>query len=270
MEPQHCPNGHLVSPGSRFCTECGASIVPIPVPDPATAVDATAIVQGTDNTPERAVPQSIATAPATPVPPPPSGRRPLVHRGWLLAIVAAVLIVTALVAYLANGRDTQAVLPDVSRMTPEEAENTLDDLGLVAVPSTGYYVDIADVPTDSPMWVVADQDPAAGTEVASGTVISLALGTRLEAAVYDCGLEVKVDSLGWDFGPLGPGDELQSNLCILNELGASDQTIFLVEHGNTSADEASWEDGFFTLMWTGGGDTSVSGRILMHPETVPE
>lgn len=103
MDPQaHCPNGHLISSGGRFCPECGAIVVAAPGPM-ASAV--------TPPRPDRA--DGTPAPPASAMPAAPSGANSPRARWWSrrrIALVgsASVLAIAAVavgIVVATGGRD---------------------------------------------------------------------------------------------------------------------------------------------------------------------
>ena len=197
----------------------------------------------------------------------------------LVGVGAALGIAVILIVSIGSLSGTPSIVPDLVGMTPVEAEQALKNEHLLSAPPTfvdeASYFDVSEIPMTSRIWVVADQDVVAGTEVPSTTAVTPVVQTRLDAVLLDCGWisTFPGKSLSWDFGPTDTGWDVinfDNSMCIPSRLGAPEEALDRIEHGSTSLDEVSWENGLFTLMWTGGGGTTVSGRIIMDPEATAD
>jgi len=96
-------------------------------------------------------------------------------RGWILALIIAVLVAIAATLgwYFGVGPGSKIAIPnDLAGMSIEDATSTLTDLGLKVNPTNGE--------TDSPtiaVGLVADTDPPLGTHVANGGTVQLLIST---------------------------------------------------------------------------------------------
>lgn len=104
-------------------------------------------------------------------------RRSLIPRSAVIAgLVVVVLIAGALAASAAVYRSRLVVVPDLSGMPSAEAERVLADSGLTLIVQ-GSRVS-ADIPEDT----VLSQDPAAGSELARGSIVSLIISAGSQTA----------------------------------------------------------------------------------------
>jgi beta-lactam-binding protein with PASTA domain len=111
----------------------------------------------------------------TPPPPPKEKRK---FPWWIFAIIGAVvlLIIAGVVIWLVT-KDGQTAVPAVTGLQQSEATSRLADAGFATTVRT------EEVPEPALVGTVLTQDPAAGTQKSSGTVVTIAVGESATAEV---------------------------------------------------------------------------------------
>lgn len=113
-------------------------------------------------------------------PPPPGAPPPWYREYWWIWLIVLLLVVGGIIAFFAlRGNDDEeqqgqqrVAVPNVVGLREQDARGTLEE--------RGFDVDVVRQSSDQPSGVVVEQDPQAGSSLAPGGTVSIAVSTGPE------------------------------------------------------------------------------------------